>query len=76
VAQLVNTPWGELEFPDDMSQEQMESAIKNTKEFQGQAPQEAAQQPVVQQQSPAPQSLLSDEERNAITSAGQEVPAI
>ena len=76
MAQLVNTPWGELEFPDDMSQEQMESAIKNTKEFQGQAPQEAAQQPVVQQQSPAPQSLLSDEERNAITSAGQEVPAI
>jgi Large polyvalent protein associated domain 38 len=76
VAQLVNTPWGELEFPDDMSQEQMESAIKNTKEFQGQAPQEAAQQPVVQQQSPAPQSLLSNEERNAITSAGQEMPAI
>lgn len=72
MAQLVNTPWGELEFPDDMSQEQMQSAIKNTKEFQTQA----TQQPVAQEQSPAPQSFLSEAERNAVTSAGDEAPPI
>lgn len=91
MAQLVNTPWGELEFPDDMSQEQMESAIKNTKEFQAQSPQaeaalpapqpiqedQATQQPLDQELPPqAPTSLLSEEERNAITSAGQEVPML
>ena len=91
MAQLVNTPWGELEFPDDMSQEQMESAIKNTKEFQAKSPQaeaalpapqpiqedQATQQLLDQELPPqAPTSLLSEEERNAITSAGQEVPML
>jgi hypothetical protein len=74
-----------------MSQEQMESAIKNTKEFQAQSPQaeatqpvpqpikedQAPQQPVDQEPPPqAPTSLLSEEERNTLTNAGKQVPTI
>ena len=91
MAQLVNTPWGELEFPDEMSQEQMESAIKNTKEFQAKSPQaeavQPAAQPIQEDQAPqqtvdqepppqAPASLLSEEERNTLTNSGKQVPTV
>jgi len=57
MAQVVQTPWGEVEFPDDMSPDQMAQAIKNAPEFQ---------KPPPQQPAPQEQSLLSEEEKAAV----------